>query len=49
MVFMYYCKDCDWKGHEKELVYDNVDTCMGNDQVETCPRCGSYNIVRKID
>ncbi len=40
----YSCKKCQWTGSEKELEYDDVDTCGGNDKIEMCPNCGSYEV-----
>lgn len=41
----YKCKDCDWIGTEKELEYDTTETCFGDDKIEMCPVCSSYNII----
>lgn len=40
----YICKQCKWKGSEKELTYDAVETCFGDDEIEMCPECGSYEV-----
>ena len=45
MSKIYKCKNCNWKGSSEELEYDNVDTCFGDDKIEMCPKCGSYEIV----
>ena len=44
----YTCANCGWKGKEKDLDFDNVDTCFGADEIETCPSCGSFE-VKKIN
>jgi len=41
----YVCKKCGWKGFEEELEYDDVETCSGNDKIEMCPECGSYEVI----
>ena len=41
----YRCKKCDWKGTEKELESELVDTCMGDEPIYICPKCGSYEVV----
>lgn len=41
----YSCKKCSWQGPEEKLDYDDVDTCGGNDKIEMCPECGSYEVV----
>lgn len=43
---LFYCNECEWKGRENELEYDNIESCMGDDKVEVCPSCGSMNINR---
>ena len=45
------CKNCDWSGSHDQLDSDKIDTCLGNDTIEMCPSCGSYEIVeiREID
>ena len=40
----YKCKNCNWQGTLDELEYDSVDTCFGDDEIEMCPKCGSYEI-----
>ena len=40
----YTCKNCGWQGSLDELEYDKVDTCFGDDEIEMCPKCGSYEI-----
>ncbi len=42
---MYQCKDCNWLGPEEELDWDEVETCMGFDKVDICPKCFSMNVV----
>ena len=41
----YRCKKCNWEGSSEELEYDSVDTCFGDDKIEMCPKCGSYEVV----
>jgi len=43
-VNLYKCKRCDWKGTEKDLDSELVDTCLGDEPVYICPRCGSYEV-----
>ncbi|MDA3927960.1 MAG: hypothetical protein PF541_03320 [Prolixibacteraceae bacterium] len=40
----YRCKDCNWVGSEEELEHEEVESCMGNDEIEICPKCGSMNV-----
>lgn len=47
VVERYKCNECKWEGFESELDYDSVETCFGDDKVEMCPKCGSYE-VKKI-
>lgn len=35
----YWCKNCGWEGNEEEVDKDVVDTCMGSDEIELCPKC----------
>jgi len=44
MIKKYTCLACSWTGLENELEYDVLDTCFGDDKVEMCPQCGSYEI-----
>ncbi|MFB6318187.1 hypothetical protein [Saccharicrinis sp. FJH54] len=37
------CLDCGWEGVDVE--FDQIDTCMGADETEMCPECGSVNVV----
>jgi len=48
MEFIYECKDCHWSGMEEELENDSVESCLGEDSIEVCPKCGSMNLVRKV-
>lgn len=41
----YRCLDCKWEGPESELDVDKVESCMGDDEIEICPECGSMNVV----
>lgn len=38
------CKKCYWQGDIEEIQWEIVETCMGNDKIETCPICGSFEI-----
>jgi len=40
----YKCKNCNWVGTEQELVYDSVEGCFGTDEIEICPKCGSFEV-----
>lgn len=40
----YKCNNCTWQGIEQELEYDITDTCFGDDKIEMCPKCGSYEV-----
>ncbi len=40
----YKCKNCNWEGSFEELEHDTVDTCLGDDKIDMCPKCGSYEI-----
>lgn len=40
----YKCNDCGWQGVEDELEYDQVESCMGNVDIEVCPKCGSMDV-----
>lgn len=40
----YKCKQCNWTGLAIALEYDTIDTCMGDDKIEMCPKCGSYEV-----
>ena len=48
-TYSYRCKKCDWKGTEQELESELVDTCMGDEPISLCPKCGSYEVVITID
>jgi NAD-dependent SIR2 family protein deacetylase len=41
----YKCKNCFWQGTEDELSKELVESCMGNDEIEVCPNCGSMDII----
>ena len=45
----YMCEDCNWIGSEDELDFDKVESCMGDDKIEICPACWSFNVTRKND
>lgn len=38
------CKHCDWQGSYDEVNWDTVETCMGTDKIEVCPKCGSMKV-----
>ena len=38
------CKQCNWQGRPDEVNWDTVETCMGTDQIEVCPHCGSLEV-----
>lgn len=38
------CKQCGWNGTETELSRELFESCMGNDEIEVCPQCGSMDI-----
>lgn len=44
----FICKSCTWSGPEDELDYDDVESCMGNDKIEICPKCGSMNVLQQF-
>ncbi len=44
-VYNYRCKRCEWKGTDKEMDSELVDTCMGDEPIYICPKCGSYEVV----
>lgn len=46
---LYKCKQCEWIGPQNQLESDIVETCFGNDQIATCPICGSYDVVELED
>lgn len=46
MDILYKCKTCGWRGNESELEYESIESCMGEDKVEVCPKCGSMEVNR---
>ena len=38
------CEQCQWKGCRNEVNWDTVETCMGKDKIEVCPKCGSMEV-----
>jgi NAD-dependent SIR2 family protein deacetylase len=38
------CSNCNWIGAKEEVQWDTVETCMGNDLIEVCPKCGSMEV-----
>lgn len=42
--YEYECKDCSWKGYEYQLEYEQVESCVGDDKLEVCPKCGSQKV-----
>ena len=49
MAKIYICNECEWQGTEKELEYEPVESCMGNLDIEVCPKCGSMDIKEIAD
>ena len=47
MIEEYKCNDCGWLGATAELEYEQVESCIGDVDVEVCPKCGSMD-VKKI-
>ncbi len=41
---MYCCNNCAWYGQEAELDHEIIESCMGPSPIETCPRCGSFDV-----
>ncbi|MFA9389098.1 MAG: hypothetical protein ACERKD_04795 [Prolixibacteraceae bacterium] len=44
---VFICHDCQWEGKEEELEFEKVESCMGDDETEICPVCGSMNVVQQ--
>ncbi|MBN2805301.1 MAG: hypothetical protein JXR22_01465 [Prolixibacteraceae bacterium] len=44
---VYQCLDCQWVGSEEALDIDKVESCLGDDELEICPECGSMNVIPK--
>lgn len=44
MEDQFLCKACNWKGTRDELENEKVESCMGDDNIELCPKCGSMNV-----
>lgn len=40
----YKCKKCNWEGGFSQLEFDEVEGCFGDDTIEMCPNCGSYEV-----
>ena len=38
------CKQCKWQGCPDEVKWETVETCMGTDEIEVCPICGSMEM-----
>lgn len=49
MEEQYKCTECGWTGKADELEYEKVESCMGDDQVEVCPQCGSMSVFRYFE
>lgn len=49
MEELYKCAECGWIGKADELEYEKVESCMGDDQVEVCPKCGSMSVLRYFE
>lgn len=45
----YQCKECGWRGIAEQLEYEKVESCMGNDLIEVCPKCGSMNVWHTVE
>jgi hypothetical protein len=45
----YLCKNCDWRGSTNDLIYEKVETCMGCDEIESCPKCGSFELISSLE
>ncbi|HKM93773.1 MAG TPA: hypothetical protein VJY41_08990 [Prolixibacteraceae bacterium] len=45
----YQCKECGWQGIAEQLEYEKVESCMGNDLIEVCPKCGSMNVWHTVE
>jgi NAD-dependent SIR2 family protein deacetylase len=41
---MLKCEKCNWKGERDAVQWDTVETCMGADKIEVCPKCGSMEV-----
>jgi NAD-dependent SIR2 family protein deacetylase len=44
-TYHYRCKRCNWNGTDKDMDSELVDTCMGDEPIYICPKCGSYEVV----
>lgn len=44
-LLQFKCRNCNWQGSAQELDNEPVESCMGDDTIEVCPRCGSYDFV----
>jgi len=42
----FQCKNCGWEGAAHELEHDKVETCFGNDAIDTCPKCGNFELLK---
>lgn len=45
-LLLLICKQCTWKGRLDEVDWDTVETCMGTDKIEVCPKCGGMEVYR---
>jgi len=45
-LLLLICKQCAWKGGLDEVDWDTVETCMGTDKIEVCPKCGGMEVYR---
>ena len=43
----FICKNCNWQGSELKLNHEVVETCSGEDKIKICPKCGSYEVIKK--
>jgi NAD-dependent SIR2 family protein deacetylase len=48
MEILHVCINCGWKGTSDQLECDTVETCMGPDQIEMCPECGSVELKMNV-
>ncbi len=42
--WLYTCMDCGWSGNEDEVELELTETCLGDDETESCPKCKSINV-----
>lgn len=44
METKYKCNSCGWQGLESELGKEAFESCMGNNEIEVCSKCGSMDL-----